>query len=93
MVERRVQPKRIMERHEDVGPLLAAFFADTLPPEVMARYRGTELIQCGGDPSSCTRAIIAHGPLDMQLTLELVDDEGWSYERPWHYCPEHTRPS
>lgn len=77
---------RIVERLDDKRPLLAAILADPPDTALLARYRGTELVDCAAE---CTRAVIATGPLDIDLTLELVDDEGWSYRAPYHYCPDH----
>lgn len=80
---------RVLERLEDFRPLYDTLMGGDASPELRARYRGTELIQCG-DGTRCLRAIIARGPLDMDLTLELVDDEGWAYHAPWHWCPQHS---
>lgn len=80
---------RVLERLDDYRPLLGAVLADPPEEDLRTRYVGTELVLCGGEGSGCTRAIVARGSLDIELTLELVDDEGWSYLQPWHYCPEH----
>lgn len=79
---------RILERHDDKGPFLAAIMASPPGADLLARYRGTELVDCPAD--GCVRAVIATGPLDIELTLELVDDEGWQYRAPYHYCPDHV---
>lgn len=79
----------ILERLDDYRPIFDAVMADPPNEDLLARYHGCELIICGGNDSTCNRAVIARGPLCIELTLELVDDEGWSYDRPWHYCPEH----
>lgn len=80
---------RVLERLDDYRPLYDALMAEEPGGELLTRYHGTELIVCGGTANTCRRAVIARGPLDIELTLELVDEEGWSYDRPWHYCPEH----
>ncbi len=78
---------RIVERLNDKGPLLARIMAEGADPALLARYRGTELVDCPAE--GCTRALIATGPLDIELTLEIVDGEGWTYSAPFHYCPGH----
>lgn len=82
---------RIVERFDDYRPFYDRVMAEPEGSAVVARYRGTELVQCFGAGETCTRAVIAVGPLDMALTLELVDDEGWVYCQGRHYCPEHRR--
>jgi len=79
---------RVLERLDDYRPLLDAVTAEPPDKELQARLRGTELIQCGDGNTGCNRAVVAYGPLDIDLTCELAD-EGWSYAQPWHYCPEH----
>lgn len=77
---------RIIEILDDYRPLMDAVNTD---PEVRDRYRGTELFDCPGD--GCTRAVLAWGPRDATLMLELVDDAGWNYLDGAHLCPEHWR--
>lgn len=81
--------RQILEVLDDYHPIYEAVMAD--PPNValLLRYRGCELIVCGGNDSTCVRAAIVQGPFDMELTLTMVDELGWSYVNPWHYCPEH----
>lgn len=78
-----------MERLDDYRPLYEQIMAAPEGSELLARYAGTELVQCGDGTSSCTVAVVARGPRGIELTLELVDDEGWTYAAPWHYCPSH----
>jgi hypothetical protein len=80
---------RIIERLDDYRPLAAQVKAAKPGDEILCRYHGTELVQCWGDDQGCTRAVIATGPLDMGLTLELVDDEGWVFAKGRHFCPQH----
>lgn len=81
---------RILERLDDFRPLLAAILADPPNEDLLARYHGTEMVNCWAKDEGCTRAVIARGPLDITLTLELVDDEGWCYAAGRHYCPDHV---
>jgi hypothetical protein len=80
---------RIMQRLDDYRPLAAQVKAAEPGDEILCRYHGTELVQCWGDDQRCTRAVIATGPLDVGLTLELVDEEGWVFVNGRHYCPQH----
>jgi hypothetical protein len=80
---------RIVERLDDYRPLAAQIRDAPSGAEILCRYHGTELVQCWGENQGCIRAVIATGPLDIGLTLELVEDEGWVFAHGRHYCPQH----
>jgi len=82
---------RILERYDDYRPLMEQVMAEPPDEDLLARYNGTELVQCWGEDQSCTRAVVARGPFDIALMLLLVDDEGWAYHDGKHYCPVHSQ--
>ena len=78
---------RIVERLADYRPLFDALMAEPADERLRARYAGTELVDCTAQ--GCWRAVIVAGRLDIAVTLELVDDEGWAFIEGWHWCPDH----
>jgi hypothetical protein len=81
---------RVLVRFDNYRPFLGRVLGDP-PPEqsVLDALYGTELVCCHGDNKTCTVAVLADGPFDIGLTLELVDDEGWVYANGMHFCPRH----
>lgn len=78
---------RIIERLEDYRPFYDAVMAAPDDSEMVLSLRNTELVICFG--TDCNRAILARGPLDYDLALELVDYEGWIYFDGKYYCRRH----
>jgi hypothetical protein len=82
---------RIVERLEDYRTLLALLLAKDASPVLLARYRGTELINCTRE--GCHRAVIVTAPQDVVIMLELVDDDGWSMVEGLWRCPAEPYPA
>lgn len=78
---------RVVEELADFNPLLKRMQLRPPDPVLHRKYRGTELITCPAE--GCTCGVVVAGPLDIEVTLELVDNLGWVYARPRHYCPAH----
>lgn len=63
--------------------------------EEMSALRGTSLTSCARESGGCGRAVVVSGAEDVDVLLELVDDEGWTFSnRVWRCerCPAYEGP-